>query len=162
MIVGNLRLIQLVALPVDDLQPLLVESRQQGFEFLQRLVNEYARGTNCFAGSNEALFSVYNGEDLIAVGGLNADPYLKEEGIGRVRHVYVLSAWRRQGVGRLLVERIIEEASHNYSLLTLRTFNPQADQFYRAIGFQTKPEIKATTHYLVLNESIFHDHKDSS
>ncbi|MGD9091855.1 MAG: GNAT family N-acetyltransferase [Anaerolineales bacterium] len=149
----NLDIVQLQELPLDDLQPLLVESRQQGFDFLDRLVQEYLGGSNCFSGANEALFSVYKRPDMVAIGGLSADPYLMEDDAGRIRHVYVLSAWRRQGVGKLLMNRIIEEASSHYRILTLRTFSDGADKFYRALGFRTEPEIYATTHHLLFEGS---------
>ena len=146
---------RLAELPHDDICPLLVESRSEGFEFLDRLVNEYEGHINRFRGPNEALFAVYLDKDMIAIGGLNNDPYAQEKDIGRVRHVYVLSAWRKQGVGKLLVERIIEQARSSYRILTLRTFSEGADKFYRALGFQTDGETHAATHYLILDNSPF-------
>lgn len=148
---NNPVIIRLGKLPMDDLQPLVAESRAQGFEFLDRLVAEYVDGINRFDKPGEALFGVYFDQYLIAIGGLNQDPYLSESDIARVRHVYVLSAWRNQGIGKLLMQAIIGEAKGRFGLLTLRTFSAEADGFYRAIGFQTKPEIKWATHHLVLN-----------
>lgn len=149
----NIDIVRIEQLPLADLQPLLQEARQQGFEFLDRLVEEYLDGTNQFAQPGEALFGVYSGQRMIAIGGLNRDPYLQESDTGRVRHVYVLSAWRGQGVGKQLVQRIIDEARHHYRLLTLRTFTEPASKFYCTIGFQTEPEIPGATHHLVLKES---------
>lgn len=146
----HIRVVRLSQLPLDDLQPLLSESRAQGFEFLDRLAAEYINGTNKFDQAGEALFGVYHDQRLIAIGGLNRDPYTKENDVARVRHVYVLSEWRNQGIGKQLVSTIIEAARQEFRLLTLRTFRDQADGFYRAIGFQTGPEITSATHYLVL------------
>jgi GNAT superfamily N-acetyltransferase len=148
---NNIEIIRLEELPMGDLQPLLEESRDQGFEFLDRLVAEYASGTNRFDKPGEAMFGVYHGQKLIAVGGLNQDPYLADSDIGRVRHVYVLSAWRNQGIAKRLVQSMINEAKGYFRLLTLRTFSAEADGFYCAIGFQTKPEIQGATHHLALN-----------
>jgi len=142
--------IQLKALPLDHLEPLVQESLAQGFDFVHRLVTEYASGANRFDQPGEALFGVYVDQGLIAVGGLNHDLYLHDGQTGRVRHVYVLSAWRRQGAGHCLVQRIIEEARPHYRRLTLRTLNPEADPFYRALGFQTEPPIPHATHHLDL------------
>jgi GNAT superfamily N-acetyltransferase len=108
---------QLKALPWDHLEPLIQESLAQGFDFVNRLVTEYASGANRFDQPGEALFGVYDGQRLIAVGGLNRDPYLQDGQTGRVRHVYVLSTWRRQGARRRLVQRIIEEARLHYRRL---------------------------------------------
>ena len=145
-------IVQIEQLPLADLQPLLEESRQQGFEFLDRLVEEYLGDVNQFTQPGEALFGVYSGQHMIAIGGLNRDPYLQEEDTGRVRHVYVLASWRGRGVGKQLVERIIDEARLHYRLLTLRTLTEPASKFYCAIGFQTEPEISDATHHLILKE----------
>jgi GNAT superfamily N-acetyltransferase len=148
---NNLEIVRLEQLPMDKLKPLVEESREQGFGFLDRLVSEYVNGTNQFEKPGEALFSAYCDQQLIGIGGLNRDPYLEEGDIGRVRHLYVLSTWRNQGVGKRLVQSIIAEAKGLFRLLTLRTFSAQADCFYRAIGFQTKLEMNSATHHLTLN-----------
>jgi GNAT superfamily N-acetyltransferase len=145
-----LSIVKLQGLPLDDIKPLLREARAQGLNFVDRLVAEYASGANRFDQPGEALFGVYEGRSLIAVGGLNRDPYLQDGCTGRVRHVYVLADRRRQGAGRCLVQRIIEKAKLHYRRLTLRTLNPEADPFYRALGFQTEPPVPNATHHLEL------------
>lgn len=142
--------VKLQTLPAEEIQPMLQESREQGFTFLDRLVQEFEDGTNRFEKPGEVLFGVYSGQLLVAVGGLNQDPYLSKSDVGRVRHLYVMTAWRRQGVGRHLMRLIIEEARRSFSLITLRTFREPADRFYRAIGFHTEPKIAGASHHLVL------------
>jgi len=133
-----------------DIQPLLSESIAQGHRFIDRLITEYEDGTNRFTLPGEALFGVYSGEQLIAIGGLNHDPFLADDEVGRVRHVYVLSEFRRQGVGTLLLRQIIDVACRHFRLLTLRTFSEDAATFYVALGFQETSEILHATHVLVL------------
>ena len=134
-------------LPLAQLEPLLVESRAEGHNFVDRLVDDYADGSNRFDRPGEALFGVYVDGQLVAVGGLNRDPYLPDENAGRVRHVYVLPAFRRQGVGRLLMQTIIDAArSSHFRLLTQRTVNPAADFFYRALGFRRDSDVEGATH----------------
>ena len=41
----DLRVVTIQQLPMDDLRPLLDESREQGFEFIDRLVTEFFDGT---------------------------------------------------------------------------------------------------------------------
>jgi GNAT superfamily N-acetyltransferase len=147
----DIKVVKIKKLPLDDLRPLLEESRELGFEFLDRLVLEYHNGINKFQKPGEALFGIYRDQQLIAIGGLNRDPYLAESDIGRVRHVYVLDAYRNQGIGKLLVQTIIEQAEGHFRLLTLRTFSDQANGFYCAVGFQTKPKINHATHHIVLD-----------
>lgn len=138
------------ALPLEAIQPLLVEARAEGFRFLDWLIDDYQSGSNQFALPGEALFGGYHGPRLVAVGGLNRDPYAPVASAGRVRRVYVLSAWRRQGVGRQLVEAIIAEARHSFTLLTLRTPDESASRFYSSLGFHTSPAVPGATHHLVL------------
>jgi hypothetical protein len=135
---------------VHELQPLLEESLAQDLKFVERLVNDYASGSNRFDQAGEAVFGVYAGGQLVAIGGLNRDPYLPGADTGRARHVYVLAAWRRRGVGRQLMQAIIDAARSHFRLLTLRTVNPEADAFYRAIGFCTEPAIDGATHHMTL------------
>ena len=42
-------------------------------------------------------------ESLIGIAGLNRDPYLSDKNIGRVRHLYISKAFRRNGYARLLM-----------------------------------------------------------
>ncbi len=150
---ATLEIRRLTALPTDDLQPLLAESRVQGFRLLDTLADEYASGVNRFAKPGEALFGVYAGATLVAIGGLNRDPYGQDAAQGRVRHVYVLDAWRRQGVGKRLMAAIVDAARGPFTVLTLRTFSADADRFYRAVGFRPTPELEQATHCLVLSSA---------
>jgi len=148
----RMEIVRLKDLPLEDFRPLLQDCREGGYEFLDRLLEEYLDGGNRFDAPGEALFGIYSGRAMIAISGLNRDPYLKEESTGRVRHVYVLASWRGQGVGRRLLKRIIAEARLHFRLLTLRTFSERAGHFYGALGFRTQPEIAGATHHLVFKE----------
>lgn len=131
---------------------LIEESLSQGFRFVERLFQEYSSGVNNFDKPGEALFAALLNSRVIGVGGLNHDPYLNDPNIGRLRHLYVESAWRRQGVGGLLVSQIIHEARRHYRLLTLRADMLAATTFYQVLGFKTEPSWAHTTHHLQLGE----------
>jgi hypothetical protein len=66
---------------------LLVESEQAGVRFLRRLADEWASGANRFDRPGEVLCGARVGGELVAVGGLNLDPYTRKAQVGRVRHV---------------------------------------------------------------------------
>lgn len=85
---------RLIDLPLAEIESLLVESRAEGYNFVDRLADDYADDSNRFDKPGEALFGVYADGRLIAVGGLNRDPYLPDANAGRVRHVYVLAAYK--------------------------------------------------------------------
>lgn len=137
-------------MPLAELQPLIDESQAEGFTFVERLVANYQDGSNRFAGPGEVLYGVYARSRLVAVGGLNRDPYLSAGKTGRVRHVYVLAAWRRRGIGRKLMEQIIRRANDYFEMLTLRTLSSDADQFYRSLGFRTDSPPEHSSHFLPL------------
>ncbi|WP_318841572.1 GNAT family N-acetyltransferase [Metabacillus halosaccharovorans] len=105
-----------------DLNILIKQSKEEGFRFIERLVNDYKNGANTFNNSGEALFGVFNEkEELIAIGGLNKDTYSQKPYIGRLRRFYVTKEYRRNGIGSLLIKRIMNEAVKYYKILVLHT-----------------------------------------
>lgn len=148
------RLVTLTMLPEADIGPLLYAAQQEGYGFVDRLVDDYHDGSNRFDQPGEMLLAVYEGAQMIAVGGLNRDPYAMDTAAqtktGRVRHVYVAPAYRRLGVGRCLLQAIIDAARPTFARLTLRTFNPVAAAFYQSLGFVETCEIDQASHVLSL------------
>ena len=129
---------------------LLAEANSEGFDFIARLQDEYRSGLNRFNRQGEILFGVFEGERMVAVGGLNNDPYLEDPLVGRVRHIYVLNAYRGKGAGRMLLNSIIEEAKRHYAMITLKTETEEASLFYKSLGFVNEPAIESATHHLSL------------
>ena len=119
-----------------DFAVLVAESEQAGLSLVRRLVDEWRDGTNRFDRPGEALFGASIDGTLVGVGGLNIDPYLRDDRVGRVRHLYVLVARRRLGVGRVLMDRVLEAARGRFAVLRLSTRNPAAARFYEALGFR--------------------------
>lgn len=120
----------------EEMRDLLSESEQAGFRFIRRLVEEWVDGINRFDRPGEALFGARARGQLVGICGLNVDPYAADPLVGRVRHLYVLSLYRRRGVGRRLVAAVVEAAQDRSHTLRLRTRNPGAALFYEALGFQ--------------------------
>ena len=146
----NIEIKRIHSLPVEGIVPLVRESEEQGYRFLDTLVEEYQNGSNRFDLPGEGLFGAYDGETLIGIGGLNRDPFLFDPQVGRARRVYVLAAYRRRGVGKMLMEAIIHEARRHYKLLTLRAETAGAAALYEGLEFQTEPRIENATHHLQL------------
>lgn len=82
---------------------------------------------------------------VVGVCGLNRDPYDDDAATGRVRHLYVADAARRDGVGTALVRAVEDAARGSFTRLRLRTLNPRAARFYEAIGYIAVDE-PACTH----------------
>ncbi len=114
-----------------DLNGFLEKSKEEGFHFVERL------------------FGVFNEEGvLVAIGGLNNDPFSKEQYIGRVRRFYVIKEHRREGIGSLLLTNIIDVAKSYYKILVLHTDNEHADKFYTSIGFIKTDFYPNSSHFI--------------
>lgn len=151
----NVHIKRIRSLNIEEVTKIVRESEEQGFRFLDTLVEEYQNGSNRFDLPGEALFGVYAGETLIGIGGLNRDPFLFDPQVGRARRVYVMAAYRRQGVGKMLIDAIIHDARQHYKLLTLRAETAEAAALYAGLGFQTEPRIENATHHLQLTSQPY-------
>jgi GNAT superfamily N-acetyltransferase len=127
-----------------NLAALVAESRAAGFRHLVRLRDEWDAGTNRFDREGEAFFVAEVDGRVAGVCGLNRNPFDPASPVGRVRRLYVAEAYRRTGVATALLRKVIAAAEGHFRELTLRTDNPQADAFYRAMGFQRVEEPRAT------------------
>lgn len=134
--------------PIDGDHPgvaaLAREASSDGFLFLVRLIAEWESGTNRFDRPGERLLGAFAGGQLIGIRGLNRDPYLEEEAVGRLRHLYVSKAARSGGAGSALVKRLVEEADPVFRLVRLRTDTLQAASFYAKRGFVAVQDCNAS------------------
>lgn len=134
-----------------DLERLVQESEKEGYRFVARLVNEIKDESNLFNRPGEGLFCVKNDAgSIIAIGGINQSPFDTTSGVGRLRRFYVAEGARREGVGTLLLQSIVEHAKKHFTEITVRTDSSKADAFYRACGFTFDDSASETTHFLIL------------
>ncbi|ENV08439.1 hypothetical protein F966_03113 [Acinetobacter higginsii] len=117
---------------------LIQYSEREGFRFLNRLKQEFQSGTNCFDQIGEALFIVYDQHDcLIAVAGLNQDPFAESQRVGRLRRFYIHPDYRANQIGTHLLRHIEQYAKAYFERLELFTDTTQAAQFYQSRGYQS-------------------------
>jgi len=147
---GRLQIERLTEVSPGLFDALVVESESAGYRLVRRLVDEWAGGENRFDRPGEVLFAAWMDGRLIGACGLNVDPYTKADGVGRVRHLYVLSAYRRLGVGRQLVGRVVDAARGRFGRLRLSTRNPEAARLYERMGFARSVGTPDHTHVLEL------------
>ncbi|HDR3649224.1 TPA: GNAT family N-acetyltransferase [Bacillus anthracis] len=129
---------------------LVQESKEEGFKFLKKLINEYENELNTFNKSGECLYGIFQGEKLIGIGGLNADPYTENNKIGRLRRFYIAKDYRRIGLGKLLLNKLLSHAEKYFKVVVLHTDTKQGDVFYTANGFVKREVYKGSSHYKVL------------
>jgi GNAT superfamily N-acetyltransferase len=134
-----------------EIQPLIELSQAEGYDFIQRLWDEIQQGVYDVSGA--AVYGVYLDGQLIGIGGVHPDPYLKQAAIGRIRHVYVMENYRRTGTGRKLMDALMSHARGHFDVLTLRTPTAHADAFYRAMGFSIEQRFAEASHWIDLQAS---------
>jgi len=125
-----------------DLAPLREKARCDGYCFIERLFAEWESGANRFDGAGECLVGAFVDKSLVGIGGLNRDPFAGDARTGRLRHLFVLEAWRRRGIGRALVEYLVAAAQGRFARLRLRSRD--AGAFYAQQGFRAADEADAT------------------
>jgi ribosomal protein S18 acetylase RimI-like enzyme len=135
-----------------ELQPLREEAAREGYQFLERLAANWASGRNRFNLGGEALVGGYLDDHLVAVAGINREPYEPLPRTARLRHVYVLPEFRRRGVARDLVTSLLEHAGGDFDAVQLRTDTPAAARFYEQLGFE-RIEGGTSTHRIILESS---------
>jgi GNAT superfamily N-acetyltransferase len=129
-----------------ELDELVIRSLEEGFQFVQRLRDEYESGINRFDQPGEALLLARAAQEVIAVIGLNLDPQ-GQPSVMRVRRFYVLPEHRGHGLGRkMLLEVIAMARAAKATKLELHTDNPQAASFYERNGFQALTSTNPTYH----------------
>lgn len=134
-----------------DVSQLVKESEEEGYRFLSRLVNDYEDGTNTFNKNGEALYGVWAGpEKLVAIGGINQNPFKDNMDEARLKRFYTLGDARRQGVGSQLLSELVNHAKENFKKISCRTESAKADAFYRANGFEETHDFPHTTHVINL------------
>ena len=139
--------IQRVELPVPGIDSLQSEALAEGYDFIQTLIEQWANAENRFNAPGEILCGHLDQGLLVAVGGLNCDPFAGRSDMGRIRRVYVRPAWRNKGIGRALVISLIDQARTHFRCVRLRAENAEAARLYERIGF-VQVESPDATHIL--------------
>jgi GNAT superfamily N-acetyltransferase len=127
--------IRKIQLPAPGIESLQAEARQEGYEFIDTLVEEWASAKTRFDGPGETLCGGLDLDLLVAVGALSCDPFAGLPEMGRIRKVYVRQAWRNQGVGRTLVSVLVDQARRHFSCVRLSAENDGAAHLYERLGF---------------------------
>jgi GNAT superfamily N-acetyltransferase len=142
------------SLPADLHKEILPVSLSEGFMHIQWLVEDWEDGTNRFLRPGEAFYTACIGSRLVAVCGLNQDPFMSKPGIARLRRLYVLPDVRRVGIGRRLVTSVLEEAGKHFWMVRLRTTGKGAAAFFITLGFLDDAGDANASHKKILDRSV--------
>ena len=129
-----------------EIDALAAEALAEGFRFVERLRDDWVAGSNRFDLPGEAFFVARSGRALIGVCGLNRDPYTSDVSCGRLRRLYVRGEARRRGVARALTHSVLDVARASFSVVRLRTLDPEARAFYRSLGFSVVESNPVVSH----------------
>jgi GNAT superfamily N-acetyltransferase len=135
----------------EEFAALAAESRHEGYWMLVRLQEGWRDGRNRFSRRGETVLGAWRSGRLAGVCGLNVDPYIERRREGRVRHLYVRAGDRRNGVGRMLVEAIVERAKRYFPVINARA-PAEAFRFYEALGFRRVESEEFFTHRMELKK----------
>ncbi|MEP5624120.1 MAG: hypothetical protein ABJP82_16225 [Hyphomicrobiales bacterium] len=83
-----------------NIQSLAKQAQAEGFSFIDRLLEYWGDGSNRFNGKGECFLQLMSAETLVAVGGINRDPYTAEPGVGRIRHLCATGVSLQRGRAR--------------------------------------------------------------
>jgi GNAT superfamily N-acetyltransferase len=136
--------IQKIQLPTPGIERLHTEAKEEGYDFIQTLIDEWTSGTNRFEASGEILCGHLDHGLLVALGGVTVDPLDAQPNTGRIRRVYVRSAWRNQGIGTALVSALVDHAGKHFRRMRLRAENANAARLYESMGFLPIEDPNAT------------------
>ena len=134
-------------LPLNGIESLLQDSITEGYPFVERLQEEWSSGLNRFSAQGESLYCAFDDEELVAIGGLNRDPFTDSPHTGRLRRIYVRPAWRKRGIGTSLISALLRDAAVHFQQVRLRTDNPDAARLYEKFGFEPLESQDATHVY---------------
>ena len=142
---------QIGNLPEDIRSELSRTAAEEGFRPIRWLIEDWEDETNRFSLPGEALYEVRDGNRLVGICGLNRDPFSKREKIGRLRRLYVLPEFRRKGVGRQLVLKVIEDAVGQFEFIRLMTLDDRSAQFFEAVGFHAVEGEERVSHIIAVD-----------
>ncbi|MBX5220778.1 GNAT family N-acetyltransferase [Rhizobium sp. NLR8a] len=110
------------------------QAQQEGHLHIGRLIDDWAAGDIRFTRDGERLLGAFEGETLVAVGGVTIEPARPEP--LRMRRFYVRPAMRGRGVGRMLALALLDHARRFCRCVTVHAGNDGAMRFWESLEFR--------------------------
>ena len=138
--------------PVKGLERLILESQEEGFQFLVRMREEWRSASVRFDGPHEAVLVAKLGGEIVGVCGHTPDFREDDRNVGKVRRLYVSKRQRRRGIGTQLLLQLYDVAKSHFRELRVRAPGPSACAFYESLGFRKAGRRESYTHYIDLTQ----------
>ncbi len=116
----------------------------EGYNHINRLIDDYKSGKNQFNHAGEKLIGYKVNEQLVAVCGLNIEP--ENNKFCRIRRLYVLPKYRKQRIGSELIKFLINHAVNKFTAVTVNIGRLHIDGFYENLGFKKVNPNKSYSH----------------
>ena len=112
-----------------------------------------------FTDEGEALLLASEGNRLLPMAAITADPFVDDPTTGRLRFIYVRQTARRRGIADRMVGDCLALARGRWRTLRLHTDNAFAARLYERHGFHRSGSDPRATHTMALTStSSGHDH----
>jgi len=131
----------------EDIKELREKSKKEGYNLIERLINDFKSGKNKFNKQGEVLIVYEVNDRIVGICGLNIDPADPKR--GRIRRLYVLPQYRNKGIGRELVKELINDSVRNFKSVSVNIGDLNISKFYEELGFKTYNKEKGITHLLI-------------
>ena len=123
-------------------------AEREGYGFVRRL-GERWDGKRYIDDDKASVWGAVQDGVLIAVGAQTYDEYDPSPLHRRIRHFYVRPDWRRNGAGRALAAKLIDDAHALAPRLHLRATHELSTAFWDGVGFARVAGREDRTHELV-------------
>lgn len=143
--IKKMQINQINQLPSDILS-LSNSAKTEGFNFLDRLIQDFKSDALPFSNIGEALFEIRESNNiLMGIGGVTQD-ILARPTVGRLRRFYIHPKYRNLGIGSTLLVHIEHFAQAYFSEITLYTDTQTAALFYEKNGYIYAVQEQQTHH----------------
>lgn len=118
-----------------DISALRSEATDEGYRFIERLIDGWDTGAVCFDRPGEALLVARQDGTIAGIGGVTVDPF--DQSALRMRRFYIRPRFRRRGVATTLATALIEQALKTGRALHVNAGTDAAPSFWENIGFKS-------------------------
>lgn len=160
--INEITIIKITNTNIFKLNKLLTDSLKDKSSIISTVIQEWFSRKNMFDKPGESLWGISINDEIVAICGVNIDPYLNDKYIGRIRRLYVSSNYRYMGIATKLLRHILAFCRNYYVTLRIETYSNSISKLCLSIGGSKIVDPHAT-HVLHLNsipDRFFDSHSD--